>query len=84
MKIVVKAKTGSKVEKVERITEEPLGLPGLVRESPVYRVLVKDAPVDGKANRAIIKALSKYFAVPQGRVSLIKGESSKTKIFEIN
>lgn len=40
-------------------------------------------PVDGKANQALIKFLSKSFAVPQSRISIEKGEASKTKRIRI-
>jgi uncharacterized protein YggU (UPF0235/DUF167 family) len=44
---------------------------------------VKEPPVGGKANDAVIKALAEYFEVSKSQVVLAKGGSSKNKIFEI-
>jgi uncharacterized protein YggU (UPF0235/DUF167 family) len=84
MKIIVKAKTKSKVEKVERISQPNLGLENNKAELVIYKVSVKEAPVAGKANEAIIKALAVYFDITTARIKLITGQTSKQKIFEIN
>ncbi|PIT88970.1 MAG: hypothetical protein COU27_02835, partial [Candidatus Levybacteria bacterium CG10_big_fil_rev_8_21_14_0_10_36_7] len=44
---------------------------------------VKEPPVGGKANHAIIKALSEYFKVPLTGVRLISGHTSRQKMFDI-
>jgi uncharacterized protein YggU (UPF0235/DUF167 family) len=82
MKIIVKAKTKAKVEKVERLTQPSLGL-GEKEETVVYKVSVKEAPVDGRANEAIIKALAGYFDVSVSSISLVTGQTSKQKVFMI-
>ncbi|KND49847.1 MAG: hypothetical protein AB198_00365 [Parcubacteria bacterium C7867-003] len=82
MRIVVKVKPSSKKEGVERLTQSTLDL-GLSKEMDVYKVLVKEPPVDGKVNRAVVKALSEYFEVSPSLITLIKGETSKNKVFEI-
>lgn len=71
MKIFVKAKPNAKEEKVEKISETH------------FVVSVKEPPIQGKANEAIVKALAGYFGVSSFRVRLIAGFSSKQKIFEI-
>lgn len=43
------------------------------------RVKLTAAPVDGKANQALIKLLSKTFGVSVSQISIEKGESSKAK-----
>ena len=83
MKIVVKAKTKSKIEKVERINQPDLGLENSKTELAIYKVSVKEAPVAGKANEAIIKALAVYFDIAPARIKLITGQTSKQKTFEI-
>jgi uncharacterized protein len=40
-------------------------------------------PVDGKANKAAVEFVSRYFAVPRSGVLLVRGERSRHKIFEI-
>lgn len=46
-------------------------------------VYVHEPPLEGKANNAIIEALTKYFKVKKSSVMLISGEKSKNKLFEI-
>jgi uncharacterized protein (TIGR00251 family) len=71
MKISVNVKPNAKQEKIEKVNE------GL------FLVRVKEKPQEGKANRAVIKVLSEYFEVPQSRIVLLKGQSSREKLFEI-
>ncbi|MBM3206052.1 MAG: DUF167 domain-containing protein [Candidatus Staskawiczbacteria bacterium] len=71
MKIIVKAKTNSKENRVEKIDESN------------YVVYVKERPVDGKANSAIIKILADYFGTKSYFIEIISGDWSKTKIIEI-
>lgn len=83
MKIVVKVKTKAKVEKVGRVGQDGLDLAGLATRPATYKVSVKEAPVAGRANEAVIKALAEYFSVAPVRIKLITGQTSKQKIFEI-
>ncbi len=48
------------------------------------QVYVKEPPLEGKANAAVILALADFFKVKNYQVQLIKGAKSKIKIFEIN
>jgi hypothetical protein len=43
------------------------------------KVAVSTTPIDGKANKKLIKFLSKYFAVPQNQVQIIAGIHSHYK-----
>ena len=49
-----------------------------------YKVSVKEAPVSGQANEAIIKALAEYFDIAKTNITLISGQTSKQKLFEIS
>jgi hypothetical protein len=71
LKISVRVKPNAKQEKTEKVGERD------------FSVWVKEKPQEGKANRAVIKALAEYFGIPQADVALVKGQSSKEKIFEI-
>jgi len=71
MKIFVKAKPLAKNESVEKIGDYN------------FVVSVKEPPKDGRANKAIIKALSEYFNVSSFSIRLVSGFSSKQKTFEI-
>jgi len=84
MKIIVKVKTKVKVTKVERLTQPALDLKMGKSEMAVYKVSVKEVPVQGKANEAVIKALAEYFDTAKSNIILISGLTSKQKIFEIN
>ena len=71
MKIVVTAKPGSREELIEKVSETE------------YIVKVKEPPVDGKANRAIVAALADYFKVPVFRIRIVVGHTTKKKIIDI-
>jgi len=71
LKISVRVKPNAKQEKTEKVGERD------------FSVWVKEKPQEGKANRAVIKALAEYFGIPQADVVLVRGQSSKEKIFEI-
>lgn len=70
MKIKVHVKPRSKREKVEKISENE------------FRVWVKELPIDGRANEAVIEALSRFFNIPKSRFSLVRGSKGKIKFFE--
>ncbi len=48
------------------------------------RVRIAAPPVDGAANRELIRLLAKKFKVPQGSVEIILGTSSKKKVVRID
>ena len=83
-KIVVLAKPNSKTEKVERSEPARLPLGGFGEEPVTYKVSVTAPPVQGKANDAIQQALGTYFKLPLSRIRLLRGATSKRKIFEID
>ena len=71
MKIFVKAKPNTKQEKVEKIDETH------------FIVSVREPPRQGRANEAIIKVLAEYFNVSRSQIHLVRGFTSKEKVFEI-
>jgi uncharacterized protein (TIGR00251 family) len=72
MKIYVKVKTGSKEEKVEKIDESH------------FVVFVKQKPIRGSANKAVIKALADYFKIKPYNIVIISGLKSRTKTLDID
>ncbi len=48
-----------------------------------YSVRVKEPAKEGKANRAVIRALAEYFKVPQSSIRIVSGIGGKNKIVEI-
>ena len=71
MKITVKTKPNSKKTEIKKINDTNL------------IVAVKEPPIDGKANKAVVKALAKYFNKSSSAVSIVSGHTSKQKIIEI-
>ncbi|MSU54514.1 MAG: DUF167 domain-containing protein [Candidatus Staskawiczbacteria bacterium] len=72
MKIIVKVKPGAKEDKIERVDESN------------YIVSVKEPPIDGRANVAIIKLLANHFDVSPSLIEIISGYMSRIKVIEIN
>ena len=50
---------------------------------PVLKVRVRAAPVDGKANAALIALLAKALDVPRSRIILAHGDTARVKSLEI-
>ncbi len=71
MKIFVKVKPNSKTESIKKLSETN------------FKICVKESPVKGQANAAIISALAKHFGVPFSAVRIILGHTSRQKIVEI-
>lgn len=71
MKIRVKVKPNAKKEEIKKI------------EDDYFEIRVTVVPEKGKANKKVIEILSKYFKVPKSNITLLKGETSKEKLFEI-
>lgn len=47
------------------------------------KIRITAAPVDGKANKHLVKYLAKQFKVPQDRVTIMSGENSRHKRIKI-
>ena len=82
MKIIVKAKPGAKEERVERITQPSFGFAG-IDEQNIYKVSVKEPPIKGLANEAIVRALARHLNISSSQIRLTHGVKFKQKIFEI-
>ncbi len=78
MKIFVKAKPGAKKTAVGD-ANELLGKTGEIH----LIVSVKEPAKEGRANRAIERALAEYFKVPPSRVRIVAGHASREKVVEI-
>ena len=72
MKIKVKTTPRSKVVRLDE--------PG---PDGVWQARVQAPPVDGKANEAVVRLLAERFDVPKSRITLVSGETSRLKTFEI-
>jgi uncharacterized protein len=72
IKISVKVKANTSQERIEKIDDTD------------FIVWIREKPVEGKANGAVIRTLAEYFGVAKSNIVLLKGKASKHKIFEIN
>lgn len=77
MKISVKVIPNAKQNKVVEDVVDLLG-------TRIIKLKVNQVPEDGKANKAVMKALADYFAVKKSAVRIITGETSRNKIIEID
>lgn len=48
-----------------------------------YKVKLTAPPVDGAANKMLIKLLSDYFDVPKSLINIVGGKSTKIKMVDI-
>ena len=71
MRVTVFVKLKAKQEKIEKISDTEL------------QVWLREQPVEGKANKELIKLLAKHLRVPQKNIEIISGKTSKHKILEI-
>jgi len=71
MKIFVKVKAGARKEKIEKVDQTH------------FVVSVKERPIKGQANKAVIRALADYFKVPKSEVQIRSGFTSRQKIVQI-
>jgi uncharacterized protein YggU (UPF0235/DUF167 family) len=53
------------------------------RFGDAWKLQVAARPVDGKANQAIVRYLSRMLSVPIGAISIVSGLTSSHKIIEI-
>lgn len=47
------------------------------------RACVTAAPEKGKANAALLKLLSKHWGIPKSAIEIVRGETSRVKVLEI-
>lgn len=53
-------------------------------DGEVLRVRVAAAPVDGKANDALVRLLAKALGVARSRVTLVAGAQARAKVVEVD
>ncbi len=54
-----------------------------VEADGIVHVRVNAPPIDGRANAALIEFLSNTLDIPKSRISIKRGETSKSKVVEI-
>ncbi len=71
MRLSVKVKPNAKTSLVKTL------------EDNVLEVYVNAPAKDGKANDRLLEILSEHFKKPKSKIKLLKGQSSKIKLLEI-
>ncbi len=56
----------------------------VILDAQGLRVLVTAVPEKGKANEAVAKLLAKSLGVAKSRLKLIRGETSRDKVFRLD
>jgi hypothetical protein len=69
MKLFVRVTPGARNQSVRLVDEAHLS------------VCVKEKAKENEANFAVIKALADHFKIPQSRVRLVQGKTSRDKVF---
>jgi len=88
MRLFIKVKTRSKKPGVEKL-DEGNGSTGASFEigrmflPQVFIVRVKEAPIEGKANEAVIRALAENLGIASWRIKILSGSTSSNKVVEI-
>ncbi len=72
MKIFTKVKINNFQKKVRKIDKNH------------FEVWIKEKPIQGKANKTLVKLLADYFDVSLSEIKIISGVKSKEKIIQIN
>ena len=49
-----------------------------------FRIAVRAPAQEGAANRAVIDALAEFLAVPKSTIRIVRGQSSRRKLVEID
>lgn len=71
MRVAIRIKPNSKAEKIEQTGPNE------------FKVSVHEPPMENRANEAARKIIAAHFNVASSQVALVKGATSKNKVFEI-
>ena len=69
--IIVTAKPASYENSIEKIDDTH------------FQISIKEPPIRGRANAAIITLLAEYFHVSRAKITIIRGHASRQKIIVI-
>lgn len=53
-------------------------------DGDVLRIAVTTVPEDGKANAAVVKLLSKALGIAKSKLVLVRGATSRDKLFRVD
>ena len=75
------AETGT--ENAVRVTPKASRSRVVVEEGGAIRVYITVVPEGGKANAAVVKLLAKALGLPKLRLELVRGATSRDKLFRV-
>jgi len=75
--ITVKLTPGARQNKVMGWDEDLLG-------ECTLKICVTAIPEKGKANKAMIALLSKYWKIPKSEITIVRGATSRVKLLEVD
>ncbi len=55
----------------------------VVTDGDVLRVYTTVAPENGRANMAVVELLADYFGVAKSKITVLRGQTSRTKIIAV-
>jgi hypothetical protein len=55
----------------------------IIKDKDSFDVKIKEKPIEGKANEAVIEILASHFNIPSKKLRIIKGSRTRNKIIEI-
>lgn len=55
----------------------------IIKQPDGFKIKLKAPPVDGEANKELIKFLSKEWGVAKSRIEIVKGKTSRNKVVKI-
>ena len=56
----------------------------VVNDDGSLTIYIKAPAIEGRANAAAVKLLAKHFGVAPSKVKLVRGATSKHKVFEVD
>jgi uncharacterized protein (TIGR00251 family) len=77
MKLIVKVIPNAKQNEIVEDVIDLLGARNL-------RIRINQPPENGKANKAVIDLLAKYFKIRKSAISITSGLTSRNKIIEVD
>jgi len=71
VRISVRTKPGARVESVERVDDTH------------FVVAVRERPIEGRANQAVVAALARHFNIAPSRIRIVSGAGGRNKIVDV-
>jgi uncharacterized protein (TIGR00251 family) len=81
---VIARSSKDEVVGIENLFRLELGFRKKDLDLPEVKVYTKAVPVDGKANKEVIRLLAEALKVPKTRVRIVRGETSNKKLIEVD